>query len=83
MESIDVFDIPESKSIRIKVKTNQRFNKILGYDEATKTFKVAIHAKPENNKANEEVVKFFTKMLGRKVRIKTGFTSKEKLLIFD
>ena len=79
----DIFDVPASKSIRIKVKTNQRQNKILSYDEATRTFKVAIHAKPENNKANEEIVKFFTKMLGRKVRIKLGFTSKEKLLIFD
>jgi len=80
---IDVFDVPLSKAIKIKVKTNQRSSKILAYDEATKTFKVAIAAKPENNKANEEVIKFFTRMLKRPVKIKTGFTSKEKLLVFE
>ena len=70
---IDVFDVPVSKCIKIKVKTNQRSNKILAYDEATKTFKVAVAARPENNKANDEVVKFFSKMFKRPVRIKSGF----------
>lgn len=80
---IDVCDVPLSKSMKIIVKTNQRSNKILSYDQEKKVFKVAIAAKPENNKANLEVIKFFTKMFGRSVRIKTGFTSKEKLIVFD
>ncbi|MBN2421361.1 DUF167 domain-containing protein [Candidatus Woesearchaeota archaeon] len=80
---IDVFDVPVSKSIKIRVKTNAPSNKILAYDEATKVFKVAIHARAQNNEANREVVKFFTKMFHKPVRIKTGFTSKEKLLVFD
>lgn len=80
---IDVFDVKPSKSIKIIVKANQRQNKILSYNQETKVFKVAIKAKPENDKANIEVIKFFTKMFERPVRIKTGFTSKEKLLVFD
>ena len=80
---IDVFDVKPSKSIKIVVKTNQRSNKILSYNQETKVFKVAIAAKPENNKANVEVIKFFSKVLGRPVRIKTGLTSKEKLLVFE
>jgi len=80
---IDVFDVPVSKAIKIKVKTNQRSSKIIAYDEATKTFKVAIAARAKNNEANREVVKFFTKVLNRPVKIKTGFTSKEKLLVFE
>ncbi len=80
---IDVFDVPVSKSMKIIVKANAHYNKILGYDQERKVFRVAIKAKPQDNKANIEVVKFFTKLLGRPVRIKTGFTSKEKLLVFD
>ncbi len=79
----DIFDVPVSKAIKIKVKTNQRSNKILAYDQDTKTFKVAIAARAENNEANREVIKFFTRILNRPVKIKTGFTSKEKLLVFD
>ena len=80
---IDVFDVPLSKSMKIVVKANQRQNKILSYNQETKVFKVAIKAIPENDKANIEVIKFFSKMLGKPVRIKTGFTSKEKLIVFD
>lgn len=80
---IDVFDVPVSKAIKIKVKTNAPSNKIIGYDQTTKVFKVAIHARAQNNEANREVIKFFSKMFHKPVRIKSGFTSKEKLLVFD
>jgi uncharacterized protein (TIGR00251 family) len=80
---IDVFDVPVSKSIKIKVKTNASSNKILSYDEVSKTFKVTIHARAQNNEANREIIKFFSKILNKPVRIKTGFTSKEKLIVFD
>lgn len=69
-------------TIKIIVKTNAPETKILGYDDNKKAYRVAVKAKPENNEANREIIKFFTKLTKKKARIKTGFTSKEKLITF-
>ena len=39
-----------------------------------------IKAPPEDNKANVEVVKFFSKIVGKKVKIVSGMTSKKKVI---
>lgn len=64
----------------IIVKTNASKNEILGYDQEKKAYKLAIKAKPEDNKANIEIIKFFSKLLKKKVRIATGLKSKEKII---
>jgi len=63
--------------IRIKVKTNQPKTEVV---EKGDVWKVNVKAKPENNKANEEIVKFFTRMFKKKVEIVRGLKSKEKVL---
>lgn len=66
--------------IAILVKTNSPKTEIVRYDYDKRALRVNVHAKPEDNEANIEVVKFFSKLLKRKVIIKSGTRSREKLL---
>jgi len=70
----------KNNSLKIIVKPNAKKNEILGYDDSKKAVKVAIAAHAEKNKANVEVIKFFSKLLKKPIKIKSGLTSKEKLL---
>jgi uncharacterized protein len=72
-----------NKNITIVANPNSQKNEILGYDEAKKAYRVNIKAPPENNKANIEIIKFFTKLSKKKVRIISGKTSKKKILSFS
>jgi len=42
--------------------------------------RVDVAAPPEDNKANREIIKFFSKLTKKKVTILTGLTSKKKVL---
>jgi uncharacterized protein (TIGR00251 family) len=66
--------------LKIIAKPNSPKTEIIGYDDSKKALRVNVHAKPDNNEANVEVVKFFSKLLKKKVIIKSGTRSKEKLL---
>ena len=66
--------------IRIIVKPNSSRNEILGFDKERRAYRVNIKAHPEKGKANLEVIKFFSKLLKKKVEIVSGKTSKEKVL---
>jgi len=66
--------------LKIIVKPNSNKNEIIGYDQNKQGIKVNISAPADKNKANKEVVKFFTKLLKKRVYIKTGLKSKEKIL---
>lgn len=70
----------KNDSLKIIVKPNAKKNEILGYDESRKAVKVAIATHAEKNKANLEVIKLFSKLLKKQIKIKSGLTSKEKLL---
>lgn len=65
---------------KVIVKTGSRENKILGFDTVKKAYRIELKAKPIEGEANKELIKFLSKELGKQVRIKTGFTSKEKLI---
>lgn len=71
----------DSKYVKIIVKPNSDKNRILDNDDKDE-LRVEIAAPAEDNKANIEVIKFFSKLTGKNVRIKTGKTSKRKLLEF-
>lgn len=70
----------KNNRIKIIVKTSASENKVVSYDEIRNALKVSIAAQPLENKANIEIMKFFSKLLKKKVRIKSGLTSKEKVL---
>jgi len=63
--------------IVIKVKTNQPKTEIV---EKSEVWKVNVKAKPENNKANEEIIKFFSKLFKKRVRIVRGLKIRTKIL---
>jgi len=67
-------------SFKIIVKPNSSKNEILGFDKERNAYRVAIHAKPEDNRANIEIVKFFSKLLKKKVRIVKGLRGREKVI---
>ena len=69
--------------LKILVKPNSPKTEIVEYDVAKLALKVNVHARPEDNAANIEIIKFFTKLLKKKVRIKSGLKSKEKILLIE
>jgi uncharacterized protein (TIGR00251 family) len=70
----------KNNSLEIIVKPNASKNEITGYDDSRKAVKVNIKAPAEDNKANVEVVKFFSKLTGKEVKIITGLKSKKKII---
>ncbi|MFH1439220.1 MAG: DUF167 domain-containing protein [Candidatus Woesearchaeota archaeon] len=66
--------------LKIVVKPNSNKNEITGYDDNKEAVKVNIKAPADKNKANKEVIRFFSKLLKKDVKIKAGLISKEKLL---
>jgi uncharacterized protein (TIGR00251 family) len=69
--------------VKIMVKPNAKKDELLGFDEEKQSYKVAIAAPPEDNKANIAIIKFFTRLTKKKVTIVTGLTSKQKLLLIQ
>ncbi len=70
------------RNIAIIVRPNASKNEIKEYDKNRKAYRVNIKASPENNKANIEIIKFFSKLSGKQVKIISGHTSKKKILQF-
>ena len=70
----------KEKSFKIIVKPNSPKNKILSYDKNKQAYKVNIKAKPEDNKANIEIIKFFSKILKKRIKIVKGLKSKVKVI---
>jgi uncharacterized protein (TIGR00251 family) len=70
----------KNNHLKILVRPNSPKTEIIGWDDSHEALRVNIHAKPEDNEANIEVVKLFSKLLKKKVVIKSGLRSKEKLL---
>lgn len=77
---IKIKDFIKDNSLRIIVKTNAPRNDIISYDKERKALRVNIKVVPEKNKANKEIIKFFSKILKKKVSIVSGLKSREKVL---
>lgn len=63
---------------KIIVKPNSKHTEITSID--LDVIRISLKAKPVDNEANLEVVKYFSKLLKQKVRIKTGLKNREKVL---
>ena len=72
-------EIKKSK-FKVIVKPNSKESKIIEFNKDSNTYRIQIKAKPEDNKANIELIKFLSKELKKKVRIASGFKSKEKIV---
>ncbi len=73
-------DFPKFGKVRILVKTNAPETKINVFDETKGVWRVDVAAPPVDNKANVEIVKFFSRLTKKQVRISSGLSSKEKIL---
>jgi uncharacterized protein len=80
---MDIDQYIANNHLKIIVKPNSPKTEIIKYDTERKALIVNIHAKPEDNKANLEIIKFFRKLLKKKVSIKTGLKNKEKILLIS
>lgn len=63
--------------IVVKAKPNSS-KSLLIWDSETSTIAAYLHSIPDDNKANDELVKLFKKQLKLKVEIISGFKSKNK-----
>jgi len=69
----------EKGPIQAVVKPNAKKTEVLEWLD-DHTVKIAIAAPAEENKANVELVRFLSKQVKRRVRIKSGLTSKRKVV---
>ena len=78
----DIQNKIRNNRVKIIVKPNSPRTEIIKWDDERNAFRVAAGAAPEKDKANKEVVKFFSKLLKKKVEIVSGGSSREKVLMF-
>lgn len=74
-------NFPASGKVRILVKTGASETKINEFDTEKAAWRVDVAARPSENEANFEIVKFFSRLTKKQVRILSGLTSKEKVLL--
>lgn len=77
---MDIKNYVKNNRLGIIVKPNSPKNEVVSYDASRNALRVNIAAPADKNKANIKIISFFSKLLKKKVRIKSGLKSKEKLL---
>lgn len=73
-------EIAGKDSINIIVKPNSPKTGIKEFDSEKQAYRVNIKAVPEKGEANKEVIKYFTKLLRKDVKITSGLKSRKKVL---
>ncbi|MEK6812201.1 MAG: DUF167 domain-containing protein [Nanoarchaeota archaeon] len=63
--------------IKVKVKPNSRKQSV---EKEGETYLVQVKSPAENNKANIEVIKLLEKYFKKSVKIKSGLTSRNKIV---
>lgn len=71
-----------SGKVKVIVKPSSSKTELGVFDVNKKAWRVSISARAEDNKANIELIKFFTKLSKKKVRIVSGLSSRVKFLEF-
>lgn len=77
-----IHDLNSKRTIKLIVKPNSNKNELIGFNKEKDAYIVRIKTKPEKGKANIEIIKFFSKLLKKRVKIIKGLKSKEKILKF-
>ena len=79
MNTPKAFDIKE-KRFSVIIRANSNENKIERFDATRGAYIVSIKAKPIDNKANIELIKFLSKELKANVRLVSGLKSRKKII---
>ena len=69
-----------NNKLHVHVKPNANKTAILKYNKEKQVVEVALKAIPEKGEANKELIKFLTKLLKKKVKIKSGARSRNKTI---
>ena len=81
MIKIVLKETKEGTLLLVYVQPKAKKNEIEGIDEWRGRLKVKIKAPPVGGKANKELLKFLSKLLGAEVEIVRGETGREKDLL--
>ena len=65
-------ELCERKTFKLIVKPNSSKSELIGFDTSKGAYRANIKAKPEDNKANIEIIRFFKKLLKKDVKIVRG-----------
>ena len=71
----------KEKTFKVVIKPNSQNNQITGFDKSKNAYIIKIKAKAQDNKANIELIRFLSKVLGKSAKIKSGFKSREKIIV--
>ena len=77
---MNFIELKNKEYIKIIVKPNSNENKIVKYDKNREAYIVNIKAKPVKNEANKAIIKFFSKLLKKKITIVKGLKTREKII---
>lgn len=80
---MDICGYEFGERLKIVVKASAQKTNISGFDREKNALKVDVHAPAEKGKANAEIVKHFSKLTKKKVKIVSGLKSKTKVLRFS
>ena len=77
---LKIEDYIADNKLKIIVKPNSSKNQIIKWDSDKQALRISIKSKPEQGKANLEIVKFFSRLLKKDIKIISGLTSKKKII---
>ena len=78
---MDLASYIKKRELCVRVRTRCVKTEVLGFDESHDAVVVGVKAVPEKGKANEELVRFLSKKLKKKVVLKSGGRSRTKILL--
>ena len=73
-------ELIDKETIDIIVKPNSPKTEIRVFDSEKGAYSIDVKAHPEKGEANKEIVKYFTKLLKKDVKIISGLKSRRKIL---
>ena len=73
-------ELADKRVITIIVRPNSHRTEIIEHDKGLLAYRINIKAPPEKGEANKEIIKFFTKLLKKDIKIISGLKSKKKVL---
>lgn len=82
MENFQIEKYIKNNFLKIIARPNAPETKIIKWDEARQALRVDVHAQPEKDRANKEIIKFFSKLTGKKAEIASGGAGKIKRIKF-
>ena len=70
----------EGSAFKVIIKPNSQNNEVVEFNKDKEAYLIKIKARAEDNKANIELIRFLSKMLGKKIKIKSGLKSRIKAI---